>query len=185
MDAALAKLIAGNLAFNAPQKATVGVSIPIEARLSVSQAPSALAAELAGPGVRETASLQVSDRMAATLDGGAEFEVSPAGPQTQFVSRVQTTQWAWTVTPKQAGAHTLTLSFDALLTVDGQQGTRRVTTLRRNIAVVVARPQGVTGWLKAVGDFMNNASWLWSAPILAIGGFVWARLRRRKAPPPA
>src|SRR5262249_49083949 len=67
VDAALNKLIEGNIAFDAPDRATIGKSKIVEARLSVTETPTALMSELTGSGRRESAALRVSDKMAATL----------------------------------------------------------------------------------------------------------------------
>jgi hypothetical protein len=141
VDEALNKLVEGNVAFEAPDKATVGKSQTIEARLSFSKTPGELVSELNGPGRKESASLRAGDKMAATLSGAGAFDVSPSGPQVQLISHRDTTIWKWTVTPKVTGPQFLVLSFDAVLTVNEKEGTRTITTLTRKIDVQIGWPE--------------------------------------------
>jgi hypothetical protein len=75
--------------------------------------------------------------MSATLSGGGAFDISPSGPQTQWIDREEVTTWVWSLAPKTAGTQYLILSFDALITENGKDGTRNVNILRRKIEVEV------------------------------------------------
>jgi hypothetical protein len=97
-------------------------------------------------GAKESASIKVADRMAATLFGGGAFDVSPSGPQQQFISKEQVTTWTWVVTPKQSGTQVLILSFEALLTIDGKDGTRNINTFTRKIEIDVPWPSTPSEW---------------------------------------
>jgi hypothetical protein len=179
VDAALVPLSTGVAAFNPPDRAVLGQPAQVEARLSVTQTADQLAAELPGGG-GQSAPLKVSQQMSATLDGGGAFDVSPAGPQTQFVSGKISTVWDWTVTPKLQGRQTLTLSFDVILRIGGTVGQRHITTLQRTITVAVAPPQGIGGWLDAGKRAADRISWLWSIPPVAAGlAFGWKWLTGR------
>ena len=117
--------------------------------------------------------------MTATLTGGGAFDISPSGPQTQFVTISGVTPWAFEVTPKQTGAQVLTLAFDAIITVDNKEGPKRVNTLTRKILVEVGWPETPTEWLEAGRKWFENANWLWLTILVPIGGFVMARWRRK------
>jgi hypothetical protein len=138
LDEVLGKLVAGNIAFNTPEHVRLGKPQIIEAKLAVSLSGDALIAQLNEAGKKEKARIQVADRMAATLSGGAAFDVSPSGPQQQLISHTQVTTWTWEVTAKQPGTQYLLLSVDAILTVDGKEGTRNINTFTRKIEVEVA-----------------------------------------------
>jgi hypothetical protein len=103
LDQALNELIAGNVAFNNPQRMTVSRARVVEVKLSTTLSIEELKALLSQAGNRETAGLEVGDRMSATLNGGAAFDISPSGPQTQPISQRQVTTWTWNVTPKASG----------------------------------------------------------------------------------
>ncbi len=113
LDAALERLVSGNIAFNTPDRIPLGKSKIIEAKLSINLPPKVLLDQLGEAGAKESASIKVADRMIATLTGGGAFDVSPSGPQQQLISNQQVTTWTWVVTPKQPGSQFLILSFDA------------------------------------------------------------------------
>jgi hypothetical protein len=180
VDKALGQMVEGNVAFATPDHATLGKSQIIEAKLSVAKTPSALMAEITAAGTKQVAALRVSDRMSATLNGGDAFDVSPAGPQTQLISEVETTSWTWTVTPKLAGAQFLVLTFDALITVDGKEGARTVNTLRKEIDVEIGWPDTVGGWFDYAKSLVADASWLWGTILVPVAAFAVHRWRRKK-----
>lgn len=91
LEEVLQKLKEASVAFNTPEKATVGKQVVIQAKFSPFLPPRQLAATLDVPGRREIDTLKVSDRMAATLSGGTAFDVTPAGPQEQWISDKETT----------------------------------------------------------------------------------------------
>jgi len=111
IDAALSTLVEGNVAFVPPDSAKIEKSQIVEARLSVTKTPSALITELIGSGKKESASLRVGDKMAATLSGGGAFDISPSGPQAQLISHKDTIIWTWTITPKQTGSQFFNFNF--------------------------------------------------------------------------
>jgi hypothetical protein len=180
LDAALNNLVSGNIAFNTPDHVRLGKSQIIEAKLSVNVPPDVLVAQLRAAGAKESASIKVADRMAATLSGAA-FDVSPSGPQEQPISQQQVTSWTWTVIVKQPGTQYLILSFDAVLSV----GKRNINTFAREIKVDVGWPETPSewfAWLKESKDGFESISWLWLTVLVPLG--LWAGNRFRKKPPP-
>jgi len=180
LDAALAKLISGNIAFNTPDSMTVGKSKIIEAKLSINLPVDDLIKQLTEVGKKESGSLQVADRMSVTLSGAGAFDVSPSGAQLQFISRQQVTTWTWEVTPKQTGKQFLILSFDVVLTIDGKDGTRNVNTFKRPIEVEVAWPETPGEWLEWFKNLFENLSWLWATVLLPVGLWIWNRFRKKR-----
>jgi hypothetical protein len=172
VDRALSSLVDGNIAFNAPDHAIIGKSQAVEGKLSVTLTPSELIAALSGPGKRESAALRVADRMAATLNGGAAFDISPSGAQIQLISHKETTTWIWTITPKQSGHQLLILLLDAIVTVDGKEGNRNVNTLRREINVEVGWPESLNEWIDYGKKSFDGISWLWVTILIPIGVYV-------------
>jgi hypothetical protein len=165
-----------------------GIDEIIEAKLSVNLPAEDLIQQLSEAGKKESARIQVADRMSATLSGGGAFDVSPAGAQQQFISRQQVTTWAWEVTPKQVGTQYLILSFDAVLTVDGREGTRNIRTFTRPIQVEVAWPETSGEWFEWFKSWFENISWLWATILLPVGYWAWRHLRKKPPPgrgPPA
>jgi len=181
LDQALARLVSGNVAFNNLQQMIVDRPHVVEVKLSTTLSPSELKAQLTEEGRKETSELSVGDRMAATLNGSAAFTVAPSGPQIQWISGSKETTWKWTVTPKLKGAHYLVLSFDAIITIGGKDGTRNVRTLTQRIDVDVGWPTTVDEWFAFIRKWFENFSWLWASILVPVGVFIVAKWRRRAA----
>ena len=123
--------------------------------------------------------------MIATLSGGGAFDISPSGPQQQFVSRKQVTAWTWEVTPKKPGTQYLILTFDVALTVDGREGTRKIRTLTQEIQVQVGWADRLKDGLERLKATVDGLAWLWLTILFPAGYWVWRQIgkRRHKAPP--
>jgi hypothetical protein len=79
------------------------------------------------------------------------------------------------------GTQYLILSFDAVLTVDGKDGTRNINTFRRSIQVEVAWPETPSEWLEWFKKLFENVSWLWATILVPAGLWIWSRLRKPRA----
>jgi hypothetical protein len=180
LDTQLSKLMAGNVAFNTPERTKVGRQLAIQATLSTKLEKEELVLLVEEAGKVAVASLKVSDRMSATLFGGTAFEVSPSGPVEQWVSREEQTTWTWMVTPKTVGEHFLILTFDALITVNGKEGTRSIRTFKQRIEVDVRWPVTVGEWLDLIRRSFQDVSYLWTALLLPIGAAAWAWVKKRR-----
>ena len=120
--------------------------------------------------------------MAATLTGGAAFDISPSGPQIQWISQKEVTTWTWDVTPKTSGTQYLILSFDALITVNGKDGTRNVNTLKRKIEVEVGWPQTAGEWFELAKKWLANLTWVWASILVPAAVFAVGWWRKRSRP---
>ena len=184
LDEALKKLVQGNIAFNNPENMRVADTGEVQAVLSIDVPVNELINSLTAAGKKESASLQVSDHMQATLAGGGAFDVTPAGPQTQWISTTGTTTWHWLVTPKLTGEQFLTLTVDAIITFNGQSDTRNITTLTRQIEVAVASPHSAEEWFAWVKERIEAVGWGWGIVAVAFGAAVgvWHKIVRRFRP---
>lgn len=180
LDEALKKFVKGNIAFNNPEQMRVGNTGEVQAVLSIDVPVNELMDSLTAAGKKESALLQVSDHMQATLTGGGAFDVTPAGPQSQWISTAGTTTWHWLVTPKLTGEQFLTLTMDAIITIDGQKDTRNVTTLTRQINIEVARPHNSDEWFAWIKERVEAIGWVWGIAVAVVGVMVgfWTRIKR-------
>ena len=178
IDAELAKLMTGNVAFNTPEQTHVGEELSVQATMSTTLKAEELTPLVTEPGKVETAPLKVSKRMIATLAGGSAFDVSPSGPVTQWVSESEPTTWTWIVTPKTVGEQFLILTFDAIITIDGKDDKRSLRTFKKRINVEVGWPHTLGEWIDLLKKWGEGASYFWGLAIAIIGG-AWAWLRRR------
>jgi hypothetical protein len=162
----------------------VNRSFVVEAKISTYVRKEEIKAIIKEPGSVETADLKVSDRVVATLVGGSSFDISPAGPQEQWISDVEPTIWTWDVTPKIAGDNqVLILSFDAIVSLNNKDDKRNVNTFKRRINVDVSWPTTVSEWLDLIKKTGENVSWIWASILIPVVGGVWAWLRRRRKAP--
>jgi hypothetical protein len=167
LDAALAKLAPAQVAFTAPPRMAVGHTQEIRSVLSLNLSGDALKALLPAGGRVEVDPLQVSDTMTASLYGEG-FKIAPQNSQTQIVSRANTTEWHWFVTPTATGQQTLFLDFTAHLSVGGQDAQRSIITREARIDVVV-------GWPTTA---IQDVGWLWTTLLLPAGLFTLRAWRR-------
>jgi hypothetical protein len=179
LDLQLKKMVQGNIAFNNPEKMQVGETEPIDVKLAVTIPADELMGLLTAAGKRESASLEVSDHMQATLTGGAAFDVSPTGPQSQWISKDTPTAWHWLATPKLTGPQFLTLTVDAIITINGDKDTRNITTLTRPIEVDVAHPHNEEEWVAWIKDQGEAFGWGWGAlaAVIAVVTGFWHKMR--------
>lgn len=121
VDAALGRMVDAQVAFTAPERMRIGQTLAVQAILAPgvdADLANRLIGLLTAQGRREVAQLRASDRMRATLTGGTAFEVTPSGPQMQFVGSKEPTVWHWEAAAKMAGKHELTLGFEAIISVN-------------------------------------------------------------------
>jgi hypothetical protein len=178
IDAELAKLMTGNVAFNTPERTRVGEELSVQATLSTTLKAEELTLLVTEPGKVEAAPLKVSRRMIATLAGGSAFDISPGGPVTQWVSESEPTTWTWIVTPKTVGEQFLILTFDAIITMDGKDDKRSLRTFKKLIDVEVGWPNSLGEWMDLLKKWAEGVSYFWGL-VIAVGGAAWAWLRRR------
>lgn len=178
VDEALAQLKSANVAFNTPEMARVGKQVIVEAKLSSKLTPNEVKVLIEEPGKVEVGTLKVSDRMFATLSGGSAFDVSPSGPQAQWISDKVPTGWTWQVTPKNVGEQLLILSFDAVISINGKEDKRTINTFKRRINVEVGWPETFGEWLEWIKKTGEGVSYLWGLVVLTVGGGAWAAIKR-------
>jgi hypothetical protein len=182
VDQALADLVDANIAFNVPDHAAINKTLIIEAKLSTRLDQDQLKKLIDEAGPSEGATIKIADRMAATLSGGSAFDISPPGPQEQWISKSDTTAWTWEITPKSAGAQILILSFDAILTINGKDDRRTINTFKKTISVDVSKAESLEDWLEAIKKYGEDISWIWATILIPVGGAVWAWFRRKRQP---
>ncbi len=184
LDAALAKLAPAQVAFTAPTHMQLGRTREIRAVLSLNLSGDALKGLLPAAGRVEVDPLKVSDTMTASLYGEG-FKIAPQNTETQIVSRANTTEWHWFVTPTATGSLTLFLDFTAHLSIGSQDAQRSIITREARIDVVVAWPMTAQGWFDLARKTVEDVGWLWTTLLLPAGLFVMRGWQRRRPPAPA
>lgn len=177
IDAYLASLPEGAIAFNAPE--TIEVETPVRLRLVVQPGVSepqiavehAASATPSEQGPVQTATTLLAPELEARLVSST-LQVVALDPERQSVSASLPTEWRWDITAKQGGEQALALSLFAIPPDQGSP--RRVKTFERAIQVQVPFGKRVAG---LVG---NNLEWLWTLIVAPVGGWLYARWRRRR-----
>lgn len=143
VDEALSKLNKALVGFNTPETMTTGQRLEIRAILTHE-----LSHEELTTLVRESArakegvtisELRASDLMTASLSSDNGIAVEPPGPQKQWVSATEPTEWRWQITALRQGEHRIILEFFALLNIAGDVNPRHIRTLSKTILVHVER----------------------------------------------
>jgi hypothetical protein len=187
LDSALKAMVAGHVVFNNPETMRVGDTAEVQAVLATVISVDDLMKLLTADGKKESEKLMVSDRMQATLTGGGAFDVSPSGPQSQWISKTGATTWHWLVTPKLTGEQFLTLTIDAIVMLDKEKDTRNISTLTRKIVVEVARPHNEEEWFEWIKKRAEAIGWGWGvigaafAAVVAATGKIRGWFKRKPA----
>lgn len=171
IDALLAQMQLGNVAFNTPEQLYLKQTALIQLLLSATTAVEALKLQLNAQGTPTGAQIKISDRMEAKLTGPA-FDITAITPETQAVSRSENTEWKWDVVPRSTGTHALHLTLSALVEVNGETTPRMIKTFDRDIVVEVTAAQRVTGFVS------ENWQWLWAAILVPLATWWWSRRAR-------
>lgn len=173
VDQILEKLEFGNIAFNAPPAINVDDTAIIQLLLGLATPVDALKQMIEAAGEKESARIQVSDRMEARLSG-PNFAITAVTPEVQAVTRSAVTEWKWEVKPRSEGRQHLHLTLSVLINVDGTSTQRAIRTFDKEIEVVVT-------WDQQVGSFIkNNWQWLWAAILVPLMGWLWGRKKGAK-----
>lgn len=170
VDALLARLRVGNIAFNAPRSINIRDTVRVRALVSPDQAAAVLKAQVDAPGEQVVAPLQVSKLMEARL-AGEGFRIEPITSARQAVGSGVTT-WEWDVTPEAEGRHRLTLTVDAFVRMDGESVPKTLRTFDHPIEVQVTATQRIGGWLE------EHGKWAWSTLLVPL--WAWWKSRRKK-----
>jgi hypothetical protein len=170
VDALLARMAIGSIAFNVPESLNVKETAVIQLLLSATAALEDLQRELSAPGAAVGARVRISERMEAHLSG-PEFDITAITPETQAVSRQIDTEWKWEIKPKRAGRHALHLTLSALVSVEGETTPRTIKTFDRDIIIEITAVQ------RAAAFFAKNWQWLWAAILVPVVTWWWKRRR--------
>jgi hypothetical protein len=177
LEAELAKLKKGNLAYSTPTSMKTGETAHVVARIGGDGVPIATLQQGMPVDAGQKISLAgtpVSSRMKMTLKG-ADFDITTLSSEEQIVAGSSPTQWEWDIVPRHSG--NLRLHLAAVVELNGIA--RDFTSVDRDIAVLVD-PIDVAKTFVA-----TNWQWL-IASFITVCGAVWKYLSsRKKTAPPA
>lgn len=158
VDRALAKLQWQQLSFSAPDKMELGSTGSVELAIGGGKSQSELAELLDSAAKRDGQKVRIADRMEAHLSSES-FHITATTPDEQVVSTKEVTMWKWRIKAIELGSHTLSLSLNALLTIDGKNSTKSVKTFSKDISVQVTSMPGVWAFVDTyrvyVGGFFT------------------------------
>ncbi len=143
IDRVLQNLDLGQIAFTVPDTLIVREQATVNLVMSPTQSTEALTKLIrqTNPGSNDvkTAQIHISGLMEAKLVGSA-FEIQAlTADEPQMVSRTEPTEWKWEIAPKFAGAQTLHLTINAIVSIDGTDRRRTIRSYDRTLRVVIAR----------------------------------------------
>ena len=166
VDEILKQLKFGNIVFNTPKKMNLHETSTIHLTLGLSQTIDELKERIQIAGIKESATIKISDRMEARLVG-PNFIVSEITPAVQAVSAVDVTEWKWQIKPTSEGKQSLYLTLSAHISVNGAPTPRTIRTFDEIIEIEVTWQQRIEAFL---GD---NWEWFWAVILVPIFGWFW------------
>ncbi|NEW60805.1 hypothetical protein GSY74_05875 [Sulfurovum sp. bin170] len=113
----------------------------------------------------------MSDLMEVNLTGSA-FKIEKITPAQQYISKIETTTWSWSVTPTKVGEHDLQLVVTAIFTTDEGKKIRRLKTFDEVIKV-----KSLPLMEQVINFFEKEYKWLFATFLIPI--FLWYRKRRK------
>ena len=195
-----AQLKSADLAFNRPETMHLGQATSVELVLSPATAPrKPVAADASTQAIAEsiglsddlTGSTQVVEDVQYALQMEAEisglgFDIHPPGPQRQTVLPFQSAKWVWTIEPKTAGSNQVfTVNVSAIVQRDQKElPPVRITTFTERITVEVTWMQEVLRYAEDLTT-LNAAVVGLGGTLIAVLGWLWARVRKKKKAEPA
>ena len=163
----------GDLVFSVPESMKVGDLRRVQMLVSPSLSIEDLSRQITVAGKKEGALVKLTPRMAAILTGAA-FTIRSITPDTQAIASATPTEWKWEVQPLTPGRQTLSLSLNALLTVEGSTVPHTFKSFERSIQVHITMGQLVSGF---VG---RNWQWLWTTIAVPVLGWLWHKRGQQK-----
>ena len=173
VDDMLSNLEWGNIVFDTPKK--IGFEEPkvIELLLSPTKSIQELQSSLKSSEETESARIRISNRMEANLSGTG-FRIEAIVPQEQAVSRGETTQWKWEVTPTKDGGQTLYLTLSTIINVSGKEVPLVVRTFEKTIEVDISTGQRISAFVD------GNWQWLWATILVPLSPFLWNWYQKKR-----
>lgn len=194
-----AQLKSADLAFNRPETMQLGQATSVELVLSPDTAPRARIAADASSQTRAE-SIGLSDDLTGTTRvvedvryalqmeaeiSGIGFDIHPPGPQRQTVLPFQAAKWVWTIKPKYAGTEQVfTVNVSAIVQQDDKElPPIRIKTFTERITVEVTLVQEILQYAKDLTT-LNAAVVGIGGTVIAVIGWLWTRLRKKKKDEP-
>lgn len=174
VDEIVSNLEWGNIAFDAPKRMKFEEPKTIELLLSPTKSVWELQSSLKSHEQTETAFIQISNRMEASLSGTG-FKIEALVPQEQAVYRGRTTQWKWQVTPTKDEDQNLYLTVSAIINVSNQRVPLVIRTFDKTIEVEVSVGQRISMF------GASNWQWIWTSLLVPLCLILWKWHKGRKA----
>ena len=149
---ALAEQLLANIAFNAPEKVPYGEPSYIQFVLDPNLDKTEIVKKIREKGHKVTARIKITRTMEVTLTG-EEFQITPIAEEEQMIALDDTTEWKWSILPKEPGKHRVHLVVNAIIRVDGVE-MKRSKSFDRTIEIEV------TGIQQTVIFMQENWPWL-------------------------
>jgi hypothetical protein len=171
VDAYLASLPIGEVAFNTPERMRLGETANIEVKLGGPQLAGSLGERITEPGKVEALPLKIGAVMEAQL-AGSNFQITPLTPAEQPVTAGDPTEWEWQIKPTAEGRQRLNLTLSVVVAVDGRERRRKAETFKRDISVEVDAGS-------RIGQLLyENLALIVTVVVVPLVGAVGLRLRK-------
>lgn len=172
---AIQHLPEGRILFNPPTTMKVGVTERVEVRIA-REASLDLTEGLHGGGTPQVEPVKIGFKMKVRLVGN-DFEIVTWDEEVQFVGNDTFAEWAYDVTPIHSGPSRLEVHATALVRIEGEEITREVPVLQREVEVEVNPTLAIRTF------FAENWEFVLGTLLLPVAGWVlqqWFERRRKR-----
>jgi hypothetical protein len=137
IDTLIGKLATGNYRFNKPQSAYVEEPFRLVLTLETAQGQDVSSPYKGTKGDIVTRPAPFAQHVQATLRGGTDFKVEPAGAQERTATAASPVIWEWMVTPLTSGKKAIVIEVDADLLLPSRKEHVQLRTLYEEIQINV------------------------------------------------
>lgn len=152
-DVVFKNLFKASLAFVTRETANINEDIKAQLLIDPSKTTETLVKDLTVKGSVISNQVNVSRIVKATLVA-PDFVVTNITDEEQILSDVNTTEWLWKLTPKNAGTYEVNLSVSAIIKLDNKESKHHIKTFDKTITIIVTKEQIFMLWIK------ENYKWL-------------------------
>ncbi len=171
IDKYIKKMKKANMVFNPPSEITVGTAHVMKLLIDFRKSVDKLKKSFRKSEVLSERNLSVSDLIEVKLSGSA-FEIEQITPARQYLSRIETNIWKWSVTPTKVGEHELELVVTAIFNKDNGKEIHRLRTFEERIIV-----KNIPIEEQVIEFFKQEYKWLFATFFIPI--FLWFIKKRR------
>lgn len=162
------QLFSAALAFIIPDTANIKEEIKAQLLINPGLTPKELEKELTKTGVATSRDIKVSRVVKATITA-PDFDVTRITDEEQILTDDQSTEWLWSLAPRSAGSHEVSLTVTAIITTAGRESRHHIKTFEKTMTIAITPAQVLQDW------WSRYWQWVVSTLILPFGLWLYKK----------